>query len=53
MIGRPLDDVPLLSAIADQALTSKPRTGSLSFTATDGTKRAISFAPAFPERNRG
>ena len=44
MIGRPLDDVPLLSAIADQALTSEAATGSLSFTATDGTKRAISFA---------
>ncbi|XIA65670.1 diguanylate cyclase domain-containing protein [Bradyrhizobium sp. TZ2] len=44
MIGRPLDDVPLLSAIADKALTSEATTGSLSFTATDGTKRAISFA---------
>jgi diguanylate cyclase (GGDEF)-like protein len=44
MIGRPLDNVPLLSAIADKALSSTATTGSLSFTATDGTKRAISFA---------
>ena len=44
MIGRPLDNVPLLSAIADKALTSDAPTGSLSFTATDGSKRAISFA---------
>jgi diguanylate cyclase (GGDEF)-like protein len=44
MIGRPLDNVPLLSAIADKALSSSDPTGSLSFTATDGSKRAISFA---------
>jgi len=44
MIGRPLDNVPLLSAIADKALSSSAPTGSLSFTATDGSKRAISFA---------
>jgi diguanylate cyclase (GGDEF)-like protein len=44
MIGRPLDSVPLLSAIAETALTSDKDEGSLSFTATDGTKRAITFA---------
>ena len=41
-IGRPLDNMPLLSAIADRALSSSAPTGSLSFTATDGSKRAIS-----------
>jgi diguanylate cyclase (GGDEF)-like protein len=44
MIGRPLDNVPLLSAIAETALGSDAPTGSLSFTASDGSKRMISFA---------
>jgi diguanylate cyclase (GGDEF)-like protein len=44
MIGQPLDNVPLLSAITYKALSSNSDTGSLSFTATDGSKRAISFA---------
>jgi diguanylate cyclase (GGDEF)-like protein len=44
MIGRPLDNVPLLSAIAEKALGSNAPTGSLSFTASDGSKRTISFA---------
>jgi diguanylate cyclase (GGDEF)-like protein len=44
MIGRPLDNVPLLSAIAEKALGSNAPTGSLSFTASDGSKRMISFA---------
>jgi diguanylate cyclase (GGDEF)-like protein len=44
MIGRPLDTIPLMSAIADKALNSSAPTGSLSFTATDGSNRAISFA---------
>jgi diguanylate cyclase (GGDEF)-like protein len=44
MIGRPLDDVPLLSAIAEKALGSDLEEGSLSFVAADGSKRAISFA---------
>ena len=44
MIGRPLDNVPLMSAIADKALSSDAPTGSLSFTAADGSKRAVSFA---------
>lgn len=44
MIGRPLDNVPLLSAIAEKALGSDSPTGSLSFTGTDGSKRVISFA---------
>jgi diguanylate cyclase (GGDEF)-like protein len=44
MIGQPLDNVPLLSAITYKALSSNSDTGSISFTATDGSKRAISFA---------
>src|SRR4051794_38790816 len=44
MIGRPLDHLPLLSAIAERALHSENATGSVSFTAADGSKRAASFA---------
>jgi diguanylate cyclase (GGDEF)-like protein len=44
VIGRPLDNVPLLSAITYKALSSNSDTGSISFTATDGSKRTISFA---------
>ena len=44
MIGQPLDNVPLLSAITYKALSANSDTGSISFTATDGGKRAISFA---------
>ena len=44
MIGRPLDNIPLMSAIADKALSSDAATGSLSFIATDGSRRAVSFA---------
>ena len=44
LVGKSLDDLPLLSAIAEPALTSSQDEGSLSFTAADGSKRAISFA---------
>jgi diguanylate cyclase (GGDEF)-like protein len=44
LVGKSLDDLPLLSAIAEPALTSSQKEGSLSFTAADGSKRAISFA---------
>jgi diguanylate cyclase (GGDEF)-like protein len=44
MIGRPLDNLPLLSAVTDKTSGSDKRTGSVSFTAADGTKRAASFA---------
>jgi diguanylate cyclase (GGDEF)-like protein len=44
MIGRPLDAIPLLSAIAEQAITSEAPQGSLSFVAADGSKRGLSFA---------
>jgi diguanylate cyclase (GGDEF)-like protein len=43
MIGRSLDSVPLLSAIAEKALSSDAPDGSIAFSATDGFKRALSF----------
>jgi diguanylate cyclase (GGDEF)-like protein len=43
MIGRALDTVPLLSAIADKAIGSEQPEGSLSFVAADGTKRVVTF----------
>jgi diguanylate cyclase (GGDEF)-like protein len=44
MIGRALDTIPLLSAIADKAIGSDSSEGSLSFVAADGSRRGISFA---------
>jgi diguanylate cyclase (GGDEF)-like protein len=44
MIGHSLDTIPLLSAIAEQAIGSEKAQGSLSFVAADGSKRALSFA---------
>src|SRR5262249_2044464 len=42
-VGRPLDNIPLMSAIADKALRSDQNEGSLSFMAADGSTRAVSF----------
>jgi diguanylate cyclase (GGDEF)-like protein len=44
MIGRPLDNMPLLSAIAEKARGSDQADGSLSFVAADGSKRTVNFA---------
>jgi diguanylate cyclase (GGDEF)-like protein len=44
MIGRPLDSVPLLSAIAERAIGSEEAQGTLSFAAADGSKRTVNFA---------
>jgi diguanylate cyclase (GGDEF)-like protein len=44
MIGRRLDAIPLLSAIAKKTLGSEAPQGSLSFVAPDGSNRAVSFA---------
>src|SRR3954463_15462163 len=44
MIGRSLEQLPLLSAIAEQALHADKSNGTVSFTAADGSKRAASFA---------
>ena len=43
-VGRPLDNIPLLSAVAEKALTSDAPDGLLSFTAVDGSMRSLSFA---------
>jgi diguanylate cyclase (GGDEF)-like protein len=43
MIGKSLDSVPLLAAIAETALRSDRDQGSLSFRAGDGSKRILSF----------
>jgi diguanylate cyclase (GGDEF)-like protein len=42
-IGRPLDTLPSLSAVADKAIGSDKLDGSLSFTDTEGTKRIVHF----------
>jgi diguanylate cyclase (GGDEF)-like protein len=44
LIGRALDSIPLLSAIAAQAIGSSQPEGSLSFVAADGSNRAVHFA---------
>ncbi|MBI5261902.1 MAG: diguanylate cyclase [Bradyrhizobium sp.] len=43
-IGRPLENLPLLSAISNLALHSDKDEGSLSFTAIEGSKLAVTFA---------
>jgi diguanylate cyclase (GGDEF)-like protein len=43
-VGRSIDDIPLLSAMADRALTSNKDEGSLTFGAVDGSRRTVSFA---------
>jgi diguanylate cyclase (GGDEF)-like protein len=43
-IGKPLDSVPLLAAIADTALLSDKDQGSLTFKGADGSRRMLSFA---------
>jgi diguanylate cyclase (GGDEF)-like protein len=42
-VGRSLDNVPLLSAIAETAMGSDKDAGALSFVAADGSRRAINF----------
>jgi diguanylate cyclase (GGDEF)-like protein len=44
MIGRSLDNVPLLASVADKALSTESPSGSLTFTAADGSTRTVSFA---------
>ena len=41
MIGRPLDNLPLLAAIADPAIGSERATASVSFIAADGSEREV------------
>jgi diguanylate cyclase (GGDEF)-like protein len=42
-IGRPLDTVPLLSAVAEKVIGSDQLDGSLSFTDGEGSKRIVHF----------
>ncbi|THD71017.1 MAG: diguanylate cyclase [Bradyrhizobium sp.] len=44
MVGRALDNVPLLAAIADKAIGSDQATQSISFIAADGSKRVVHSA---------
>jgi len=44
MIGKPLDSVPLLSAITHKALVSGAPSGSVAFMTADGSKRTVNFA---------
>ena len=43
-VGKSIDDVPLLSAMADRALNSDKDEGSLTFGALGGARRTVSFA---------
>jgi diguanylate cyclase (GGDEF)-like protein len=43
MIGRPLDNFPLLSAISAKVTSPYQAAGSLSFVAADGSKRTVKF----------
>jgi diguanylate cyclase (GGDEF)-like protein len=43
LVGRPLDSVPLLSAVAETAMNSTKSEGTMSFVAADGSRRAITF----------
>ena len=44
MIARPLDNAPLLAALAKKPSSSNDDAGSVSFRAADGSKRSASFA---------
>ncbi|MCP4617815.1 MAG: diguanylate cyclase [Bradyrhizobium sp.] len=44
LIGRPLDTVPLMAAVAETALGAETPAGAVSFTAPDGAKRELNFA---------
>lgn len=44
LIGRSLDTIPLMAAIAEKALSYDEPSGSVSFTGVDGGQRTLSFA---------
>jgi diguanylate cyclase (GGDEF)-like protein len=44
LIGKPLDTVPLMPAMAVKALGSHKPAGSITFTAADGSKHTLNFA---------
>jgi diguanylate cyclase (GGDEF)-like protein len=43
VVGQALDSVPLLSAIAETAMSSSRSEGAMSFVAADGSRRVINF----------
>jgi diguanylate cyclase (GGDEF)-like protein len=43
VVGQALDSLPLLSAIAETAMSSNKSDGAMSFVAADGSRRAIKF----------
>src|SRR3954454_23228249 len=43
LVGQALDSVPLLSAIAETAMSSSRSEGAMSFVAADGSRRVINF----------
>src|SRR5262245_35043582 len=44
LIGRSLDTVPLMAAVAETALNTEAPSGAVSFTAADGARRQLNFA---------
>jgi diguanylate cyclase (GGDEF)-like protein len=42
-VGKSIDEIPLLSAMADRALTSNKDEDSLTFGAVDGSRRSVTF----------
>jgi diguanylate cyclase (GGDEF)-like protein len=44
LIGKPIDAVPLLAAVAERALNSTAPVGSITLTAADGSRRLVNFA---------
>jgi diguanylate cyclase (GGDEF)-like protein len=42
-VGKSIDEIPLLAAMADRALTSNEDDGTLTFGAVDGSRRTVSF----------
>src|SRR5262249_30639222 len=45
LIGRSLDTVPLMAAVAETALNTEAPAGAGSFTAADGARRQLNLAP--------
>lgn len=43
-VGKSIDEIPLLSAMADRALNSNKDEGSLTFGGVDGARRTVSYA---------
>ncbi len=44
LVGKPIDAVPLLAAVAERALYSTAPVGSITLTGSDGARRLVNFA---------